>query len=275
MRQLGIVALLVCIVTIRGLAFGGVEVQGNKVVAETEKGRVVVDRGVVTEMMNRVTGETYTVGQAKPDLTALLWYNAPAQVDSDAKLTCEKRGPNEALISAALADGHQLKMTVGVDPATQDVLIRQSGSSKKKGLYGVQWGIAGLDPGRVRTLVPGNSGVCLDQRCPASEMSFGWPSGWEVQMMVAETGAGGFSVWTEDTEMRFKTLKWGRARGEVTLAFSSQNFAPFDDLTSVESVEWRLAFFKGDWRVPAKRPRKLCGSSLSLPPASATSYEPR
>ena len=238
------------------LALADVQVQGNRVIADTPNGRAVSERGVVTELSNRLTGETYTAGGSQAPLCGLLWHSESLWLDADSHVTCESRGPNEALVSATMDDGRTMTMTISLDPATNDILIRQSGSAKRKGLYGIQWGIAGLDAARLRTLVPGDSGLCLDKRFPTQSMQFSWPVSWEVQMMVAEAAKGGFWVWSEDTEMRFKDLTWSREKDRVALGFRSQNFAPFDDLTSAESVEWRLAFFAGDWRVPAKRYRE-------------------
>ncbi|NOZ24461.1 MAG: hypothetical protein GXP25_25570 [Planctomycetes bacterium] len=255
MRNLGIIAVLVCGVVACRLLSADVEVNGDRIVVTTEKGRIEIDRGVIVKMTNTVTGETYTAEAGDKGVTGLLWWRTPVWVDEKAEVTCTKTGPDAATVAIVFPAGHELTTTVAIDPATQDILIRQRGSAKRKGLYGVQWGIAGLDVDKVRTLVPGNSGVRLDRTCPVQEIYFNWPVGWEVQMMVVEGKGGGFSVWSEDREMRFKALRWRRRKGEVTLGFQSHNHAPFDDLTTAESVEWRLAFHKGDWRVPAKRYR--------------------
>lgn len=243
--------LLACAVSVRG----DMQVAADRIVADTEKGRVVIERGMVVEMANRLTGETYTLAPAGAKLTGLLWHNSPVWVEPATKATSAPPKPNEATISFALAEGTEMRMTVAVDPATQDVLIRQSGAGERKGLQAVQWGIANLDARNLRTLVPGNSGVCLTQRCPQQDMRFQWPVGWEAQIAIVEGPRGGFSVRSEDAEMRFKGMRWQRDRDRVSLSFESQNYAPVDDLTAVESVEWRIAFFEGDWRTPAKRYR--------------------
>ena len=249
------------------LSFAAIEIQGQRVIADTPNGRAVIERGVITELTNRLTGETYTTGQAQTPLCGLLWHGKALGLDAHDRVICEQRGPNAARISTVQDDGRQMTMTVTLDPATGDLLIRQSGSAQRKGLYGIQWGIAGLDSTRLRTIVPGDSGLCLDQRFPAASMQFNWPMSWEAQMVVAEgaKGAkGGFWVWSQDADMQFKALTWAREKGQVALGFQSHNHAPFDDLKSVESVEWRLAFFAGDWRVPAKRYREWMEQSDAL-----------
>ena len=242
----------------------GIRVDGARIVVETANGRLAVERGVVVEMTNRLTGETYSTATKDPTLTGLLWQRTSRWLGADATLTCRKIGDHAARLDATLRDGHRLSMTVGINPATQDVVVRQSGSGPSKGLYAVQWGIAGLDGARVCTVVPGLSGVRLDGRTPGRTLRFHWPTGWEVQFVAVEGKRGGFAVWSQDTAMRFKHLEWARRDGKVALAFASHNHAPFDELAAVESVEWRLAFHRGDWRTPARRYRDWMQKAYGL-----------
>ncbi len=245
-------------------AGAGVELQGDRIVVESDKGRAVIERGMVTELMNKLTGETYTNGRGERKSAGLAWHRTQAYMDERATVTLAKTAGNAAQIEATLADGHRLTTIVTLDPASQDMQIRQTASTKDKGLVGAQWAIEGLESARVRTLVPGHSGVRLDENYPTPKTQFAWPVGWEVQMTVVEGGRGGMAVWSQDTQMRFKTLKWERTKGNVTLSFLSQNFAPFDELTEVESCEWRLAFHEGDWRVPARRYRDWMEKTYGL-----------
>ena len=95
-------------------------------------------------------------------------------------------------------------------------------------------------------------------------MHFRWPGSWEVQFVCVQGTEGGLSVWSQDTAMRFKGMAWQRRGDHIDLAFDTQNYAPFDDLTAAESVEWRLAFHKGDWRVPARRYREWMHKTYPL-----------
>ncbi len=287
MRNLWMLLLPACWALASHMASGGVRVDGDRIIAETRSGRVVFVRGVVAEMTNRLTGETYTLGQQGAQLTCLRWRGSAAWIgaglrpakarhrrgDDPLSLPPRRnaimphavpRGPNAARIRAALPGGHQVEMTVAIDPATVDVVVRQSGSTPRKGLAGIQWGIGGLYGARVRTLVPGHSGLRLDDRFPQRDFGFQWPGGWEVQFVAVEGERGGFAVWTHDTAMRFKMLRWRRRAGQVSLAFETHNDAPFDELVAVESVEWRIAFFQGDWRVPARRYRDWMAKTYRL-----------
>ena len=52
---------------------------------------------------------------------------------------------------------------------------------------------------------------------------------------------------------QFKALHYEKDVESFTLGFETQNQAPFDALTSVKSVIWRLNTYSGDWRVPARQ----------------------
>ncbi len=54
---------------------------------------------------------------------------------------------------------------------------------------------------------------------------------------------------------RFKRLVVQRHRDGWELTLVTINHAPFDSLTSCESVPWRLGVYHGDWRVAARRYR--------------------
>ena len=244
--------------------WASVDVNGDRVCIDTPHGRVTVRRGVIVGLENKLTGERYTAAKADGELTGLRWLKSAKLIDADAQVVAAKQGPNRAQIKATLPDGSSLGMTFEVDEATQDILVRQNAATSRKGLYGVQWGVAGIDARQTQCLVPGCSGMALTAATPQDELGFTWPTGWEVQMMVVAGAKGGCWVWSQDEQMHFKVLRWQRKRGLVTLRFESLNFAPLDDLTSANSVEWRLAFFKGDWRVPAKRYRDWAHKAWGL-----------
>ena len=248
------------------LALSAVDVAGTRMSIETDHGRIVIDRGVITGMTNKLTGETYTATQAGAKLTGLLWHGRKELIDPDTQVSVDRTKGNGTTVSASLPQSGKVSTAVAIDSATQDILIRQAGSSSRKGLYAVQWGIAGIDVNAVNCLVPGMSGVRLGADCPMQSLGFTWPTGWEVQMMVVQGEKGGFWIWSQDEQMHFKALRWNRSRDTVRLAFESHSFAPFDERTSVESVEWRLAFFEGDWRGPAKRYRDWAEKAWALTP---------
>jgi hypothetical protein len=127
-------------------------------------------------------------------------------------------------------------------------------TSKAAGVWGVSWSI-GRIPLEFAILVPGNSGIRLTADSPGRRHQFDYPIGWEAQLVVVEGPDRGFYVWADDARGRFKRLVVERHRDGWQLTLVTINAAPFDELTSCESVPWRLGVYRGDWRVAARRYR--------------------
>ena len=247
-------------------AWAAVAVDGDRITLDTALGRVTVERGTIVAMENKLTGERYAAADGPADLAGLAWPKDEKLLDAEARVKTRRIGANAARVEAVLAGGHAMTTTFTIDQATQDIRIQQSGSASTKGLCGVEWGVAGIPDAAVECLVPGYSGMRLGADYPREDMAFSWPTSWEVQMVAAHGRRGGFWVWTQDERLRFKRLRWRRREGRVSLTFRSLNYGPFDELTAVESVEWRLAFYRGDWRVPAKRYRDWAERTWGMTP---------
>lgn len=140
------------------------------------------------------------------------------------------------------------------EPAIGDLLLDQSCETKSPGVWGVSWAIGGI-PLDQAIIVPGHSGVRLTKDAPGREFVFDYPMGWEAGLVIVEGPGGGFAVWADDPQGRFKRLVVNRGAEGWALRFVSINPAPFDALTACESVTWRLSAYQGDWRVPARRYR--------------------
>ena len=69
-------------------------------------------------------------------------------------------------------------------------------------------------------------------------------------MVIVEGQDRGFYVWADDARGRFKRLVVERHRDGWQLTLVTINDAPFDTLTSCESVPWRLGSIAGigEWR---------------------------
>ena len=60
-----------------------------------------------------------------------------------------------------------------------------------------------------------------------------------------------------------KSLHYEKDIESFALGFETQNQAPFDALTSAQSVvTWRLNTYTGDWRVPARQYRDWMEQNL-------------
>lgn len=158
----------------------------------------------------------------------------------------------------------RLDMRIAADEAAREVLIEQHGVGPA-GVHGIQWGISGV-PLDHDIIVPGRSGIKLDRRAPANSFEFDYPKGWEAQFVIVQGEGGGFWVWAEDADGRYKNLRIWKHRTHWDLAFDTQNNAPFEELTAAESVRWRLGLYEGDWRVPARRYRDWAHDAFGLTP---------
>jgi hypothetical protein len=171
--------------------------------------------------------------------------------------------------AAILADGQSLTQTYAtfsepdtaraevqyeVNAATGDLVIRQKVDASQPGVWGVGWSIADI-PLDYAILVPGGSGLRLTRDTPGPTFQYDYPLTWEVQFVIVEGPRGGFWAWAEDPQGRFKRLVVERRSTGWRLGLITINDAPFDKLTTCESVTWRLNTYEGDWRVPAQRYR--------------------
>lgn len=175
-------------------AWAAIDVDGDRVTVETRHGRVVIDRGVVATVENRLAGETYTSPDEADQLAGLRWPDRPKLMDANARVSVVRLARNRVRMSAMLAHGSKLDMTVEIDEPTQDILISQHGESRRKRLYAAQWGISGLGVQQCNCLEPGYGGLKLGRATPHNQLDFDWPKWWAPQMMIVEGQRGGFWV---------------------------------------------------------------------------------
>ncbi len=156
----------------------------------------------------------------------------------------------------------ELTMTLDYHQESGDIIIMQKGEAEP-GLYGVQWGIAGI-PLEYNIIIPGYGGIKLDKNMTQGSYTFEYPGHWEAQFVIIQGERGGFWVRADDIIGRYKTLTVWRNSDGWDLAFETRNNAPFSDKDSIESVSWRLRNYEGDWQVPASKYRSWAESSFDL-----------
>jgi len=236
---------------------------------ETPTGTVAFENGALVEARNRLTGETYTAGQRADRGTGLL---RPGDQAVWAETATEQApnadGPQKRISEARWDSGEVLTTTVEAAREGGDFLVRQSGRGNATRLWGCQWGIAGLSDDAVSLIVPAWSGIRLGKGAPFQEGMFDWPGGWEAQMLVVQGKRGGMWIRAEDADDRFKGVSIRYRSGKFDLGFRTYNEGPLEARTTVESVVWRLGFYQGDWRVPARQFREWMGRMAALTPVS-------
>ena len=236
------------------MTFADIIIDGETVRVETDAYKVQFDRGTITQLHNKLTGETYTqpLDPTYRIQAAILGRHESFWARYGTKREILKINPNQAEILFTKGS-NQLKMTVSIDPNTNDLLISQNGVSDTPGVYAIQWGIENLDISKFRVLLPAERVQVIDAASGFKNENFRYPTAhWEAQLAIIEAEHGGFYVRGTDTTFQFKNLNYQSDADSFGLAFQTYNQAPWDTLTSAKSVTWRLNTYAGDWCVPAQ-----------------------
>ena len=233
----------------------------NSVFVETDAYEVQFTDGVITHLSNKLTGETYTlplVGGVPTGISGrsgLLRRNG-GQVSTDQATLTQARKVAPLKAEIVFRQGqNRIRLFIGVDARSGDLLIEQEGTSDTAGVYGIQWGCGNLNVRNLDLILPADGGQIINTMSPFSSRSFTYPGSWEVQLAILQGEQGGFFVRGADETFQFKVLHYEKDIESFALGFETQNQAPFDALTSAKSVVWRLNAYTGDWRVPARQYR--------------------
>ena len=235
-----------------------ITIDGEIVHVETNNYKVQFDRGVITHIHNKHTAETYTLFTGQWGLTGLLnRHTANIWTRNATLIPARKIDPLTAELLFR-QDGTEVRLLIGVDPATDDLLIDIEGMSDTPGVVGMQWGITYLDLQKLSVIAPVDGGQIIDATTPSSYIISSYPNsglGWEAQLAIVQGEHGGFFVRNTDNTFQFKNFIFNRSADHFALHFNTHNQAPFDSLTTAKSQMWRFNTYAGDWRVPARQYR--------------------
>ena len=243
-----------------------VKVVDNSVFVETDTYEVQFVDGVITQLHNKLTGEAYTlplvggVPIGRSGRSGLLRRNdGHVWTDQATLMDARKIAPLQAEIVFRQGQ-NRIRLLIGVDAISGDLLIEQEGTSGTAGVYGVQWGGRNLNVRNLDLILPARGGQIIDAESLITSRTFTypglWKAGiWEAQLAILQGEQGGFFVRGADETFQFKALHYEKDIESFSLGFETQNQAPFDALTSAKSVVWRLNTYSGDWRVPARQYR--------------------
>ena len=233
----------------------------NTVLVKTDAYEVQFTDGVLTQIHNKLTEETYTVplgvdyvptGTGISGRSGLLKRSGGIWTDQATLTATRKVAPLKAEIVFRQGQ-NAFHLFIGVDARSGDLLIEQAGTSDTGGVYGVQWGCGNLNTRNLDLILPAEGGQIINTTSPFTSKDFNYPGSWEVQLAILQGQQGGFSVRGTDETFQFKALHYEKDIESFALGFETQNQAPFDTLTSAKSVVWRLNTYNGDWRVPARQ----------------------
>ncbi|MCY4554488.1 MAG: DUF6259 domain-containing protein [Candidatus Poribacteria bacterium] len=262
MRLLDTVILssVLCVFSLQAARAAKITVVDNSILVKTDAYEVLFVDGVITQLSNKLTEEVYTLPLGIGDIplgiggrSGLLRRNGESFWTDRATLT-ETRKINPLKAEIVCGQGqNEIRLFITIDKSTNDLLIEQEGISDKTGVYGIQWGCGNLDVRNLDLILPAQGGQVIDTTSPSTSGSFNYPEHWEAQLAIIQAEQGGFYVRGTDETFQFKTLHYEKDIESFALNFETQNQAPFEALTSVKSVTWRLNTYTGDWRVPARQ----------------------
>ena len=236
-----------------------ITISGDSLRADTDAYTVLFNRGTVTQIHNKHTNETYTSPRTVDTIdrsVTIIKTNLDKNGDHywgrwGSHLAIERVGPNEAQFVFSRGE-NALKLNIGIDPSNDDLIVRGDAVSETPGVMGMSWGIDHLIAYNLRLLIPAEKNQVIDVTSGIRYANFNYPSGrWEAQLAIVESPRGGFYVRGTDTTFQFKRLLYHSDATHFALDFITENQAPWDALTSANSVEWRFNTYAGNWQVPA------------------------
>ncbi len=243
------------------------DIVDNKVIAETDAYTIHLHRGTIVYLHNKLTNETYTISEPSHEHL----YNDFAVIDETGhEATVYARDFRLKKIEPLKVhmvyekNGVRLIDIVSIDTNTGDLIFQQDIVSEKPIHTQIGWYINDLDTTILETIVPANDGISLDNNTSTDSIRIFYPSlTWEAQLIICQSLKGGFSVWTEDPDLQFKSFSYKREKDFFRLSFIFINDASLDNIHAIKSVEWRINTYNGGWRVPARRYRDWMEQTFS------------
>ncbi|MGQ9790063.1 MAG: DUF6259 domain-containing protein [Armatimonadota bacterium] len=209
-----------------------------------------IQNGVVTRLVNRLTGDVFT-GKTSPPLTGIrhskigdMW-NDCAQIE----MHRTARQVVQNLRWRQANDINSLNTRFSALPSG-DVVVTQRAQCVRPGLSGLQWGI--VIPDDCELLVPAHSGLRFSVESGYEPMTLNYPMEWEAQFVLIQGKKGGILIHAEDNARFFKRLHIQHRDGQFWVGFETWCTAPFERIQQARSVPWRIRAYKGNWLVGAR-----------------------
>jgi len=245
-----------------------VRVEEHKITIQTPTQSAVIEKGFLTSLKNRKTGEEFIEGVAVDKAAALhLIYRGGETIAIDeskfGNVTTRQISPLRAEIVFHSWDGDGV-ILVCAEPESGDILVEPSAYSSRPGVLACRWNMPGIRPD-LELVAPFFQGIKLklDDTLIANT-HWEWPLYWEAGLAILQSGKGGFWIHTRDNRYRYKALQVGSAAQKNHLGFDAQAYGPIDDNLSAGGLVWRINVFDGDWNVPAEQYRRWLWDAYNL-----------
>ena len=235
---------------------------------DTPTQTAVMEKGVLTSLQSKQTGEVFIHGvdiASCPALQLIYRGGETVSVDESKFGTMETHALShhraEVIFHSWDADG---VLSISVEPKTGDILVEPAAYSSRGGVLACRWNLAGLRSD-LKVVAPFFQGIKLPlEDSLIKDSDWEWPFFWEAGLAILQAEQGGFWVHTQDNRYRYKSLHVGTAKDAMRLGFDTQAHGPIDDNLSAGGLAWRINVFAKDWREPAERYRQWLWQAYDL-----------
>jgi hypothetical protein len=245
-----------------------IEIRDGRLHIETSTLTAVIDKGAISSLKSKATGEEFVEGARADSPAALqLLYRAGETVAIDEEkfgnIQCRKLSDHRAEIIFHSWDGDGV-LAVSADPVNGDLIVEPSAYASRPGVRACRWTIPQVRAD-LQLVAPFFQGVRLKLDDPlVRDSRWGWPQAWEAGFAILESRDGGFWIRTQDSNYRYKGLKVGTAKGPYSLGLDSEAYGPIDGNLSAGGLPWRINVYTGNWKVPAGRYRDWLWGAYGL-----------
>jgi len=235
---------------------------------DTPTQTAVMEKGVLTSLKSKSTGEVFIRGvdvASSPALQLIYREGDAVPVDASKFGTIQTQALSdqraEVIFHSWDADG---VLNISVEPETGDILVEPAAYSSRSGVLACRWNLAGLRPD-LKLVAPFFQGVKLPlDDSLIKDSHWEWPFFWEAGLAILQADQGGFWVHTQDNRYRYKALHVGTAKDAGRLGFDTQAYGPVDNNLSAGGLTWRINVFDKDWHEPAERYRQWLWQAYDL-----------
>jgi hypothetical protein len=243
-------------------------VKGHVITIHTHTQSAVIEKGFLTSLISKQTGEEFIKGvDVKQGAALQLIYGQDEIIRVDeskfGKVVTQQISPLKAEIVFHSWDGDGV-ISVSVEPDSGTILMEPSAYSSRPGVRACRWSIAGIRPD-LHLVAPFFQGIKLPlDDALVANTHWPWPLYWEAGLAILQSKRGGFWVHTQDNRYRYKALKVGSGAKKHQLGFDTQAYGPVGNNLSAGGLVWRINVFAGDWRVPAEQYRAWLWDAYDL-----------
>ena len=247
-----------------------VRVEGDRVLVETGTLTAVIEKGSITSLRSRRTGEEFirpfdVSQEAALQLLYRSWdlVQLNDRAPKEGEIRCLQLSPDRAQVIFHCWDGDGV-IEISTDPESGDLVIEPSAYSSRPGVVSCRWVIRGLRED-LELVAPVKQGLRLPLDDPLIKGSrWEWPMFWEAQLAILQGDKSGLWVHSQDTRFRYKALRVGSESDAHALGLETEAYGPVEGNLGAGGVAWGVNVYDGDWRVPAARYRDWLWKAYDL-----------